>query len=143
MTKETFDRFVRDETRGLYVPRGMETPGKAYGFFDCRSSKDEIEESMPKIRKYAQTPLKVGLSLTDDLGRITGDSDLMAIAEDARNEGMRYALEATYRGATNREVADEVEGFLNQTYQTQLFDKGEPFRGDVIFQLEGKYVFRD
>ena len=98
---------------------------------------------MPKIREFAQTPSEVHLSLFDDIDKITGDSDLKSIAKDAKNSGIKYALEATFPGATNRVTADEVAGILNQTYQTQLYDEGEPFSGEVVFKEKGKYLFRD
>ncbi|MFC2143895.1 hypothetical protein ACFLQO_00830 [Candidatus Aenigmatarchaeota archaeon] len=117
--------------------------GKAYGFFDRRAPKNEIEGLLPKIRKLVKTPSEVDLSLIDDMDNITKDSYPMSIAKDAKNAGIKYALEATYPGATNRETADEVAAILIQTYQTHLYDEGESFRGEIVFEENGKYVFRD
>ena len=119
------------------------TIGKAYGFFDCRASENEIRAEIPTIRELAQTPSEVDISLIGDIDSMTGDSYLTSIAKDMKNAGIKYALEATYPGETNEKTADEVVTFLNQTYQTELFEKGEPFRGEIVFEKEGEYVFRD
>lgn len=144
MINRMFDGFVEDKTKGLYVPRDMESiVGKAYGFFDCRASKNEIEGLMPKIRKYAQTPPEAQLSLIDDMDKADWDSQLIPIAEKAKKRGNKYASEATYRGATNRDAADEVAQVLIQAYQSNFYEEGEPFRGEVVFKEEGKYIFRN
>ncbi len=114
--------------------------GRAYGFFDCKASKAEIEGVMPAIRKYASTPQKVDISIYDDMSRIQGDQYLMGIAKKA---GMKYAMEVSYPDADNRKTADEAAAVLNQAYQTPLFDEGEPFRGEIVFEENGNYVFRD
>lgn len=119
--------------------------GKAYGFFDCRASKSEIEAELPTIRKLTRIPSEVDFSLypiedTDNLG---WDSELTSISRDARNAGIKYALEAAYPGETNRKTAKEVAAVLINTYQSHLFDEGEPFRGEIVFEEKGKYITRD
>ncbi len=117
--------------------------GKAYGFFDCSASRKKIETELPKIRKLVHTPREVDLSLFDDISNIRGDSNLMSVIEHAKNTGLKYALEASYPSASNRNAANEVATILSQTYQTHLFDEGEPFRGEIVFEENGKYVFRE
>ncbi len=54
MINNMFDGFVEDKTKRLYVPIGMESVGKAYGFFDCRASKEKIEEEFARLRQIRQ-----------------------------------------------------------------------------------------
>jgi len=122
---------------------GTKTIGKAYGFFDSRTSKSEIEYELPTIRGLVKTPPEVELTLTEDLDNLRSDSDLMDIARDAKSRGIKYLLEGTFPGATNRKTADEIANVLNQAYQSPLFDEGETFRGAIVFEENGKYIFRD
>jgi len=57
--------------------------------------------------------------------------------------GVRYCLEATYENATNLQTADEVANILNQAYQSPLYKEGEHFRGEVVYEERGIYVFRE
>jgi hypothetical protein len=134
----------------------MEKAGKAYGFFDCRASKEQIEAELPTIRECVKTPSNLELSLTEGIYKLTGtrilgketlagkpvDAQLRDIALEAKNSGIRYLLEASYEGATNKQTADEVADILNQAYQSPLFKQGEPFIGAVVYEENGKYVFR-
>ena len=52
-------------------------------------------------------------------------------------------MEATYPNATNHQTADEVASVLNQAYQSPLYQKGEQFRGEVVYNERGRYVFRE
>lgn len=117
--------------------------GKAYGFFDCNASKKEIEVELPTIRDLSKTPSKLELSLIEGVDRLKGDSDLMSIAKEAKEANMKYVMEATYPGTTNKATADELATILNQAYQSPLYQKGEQFRGEIIYKKEGEYVFRD
>ena len=74
---------------------------------------------------------------------LTGDAQLLQIARDAKDAGIRYVMEATYSNATNHQTADEVASILNQVYQSPLYQKGEQFRGEVVFKERGRYVFRE
>lgn len=65
------------------------------------------------------------------------------IAKDAKDAGIRYVMEATYPNATNHQTADEVASILNQAYQSQLYQKREQFRGEVVYKERGRYVFRE
>ena len=114
--------------------------GKAYGFFDCKASKEEIEAELPAIRYLAQTPSELELSLTDNLGGLEGNTELRSIAQDVKEQGIRYILEGTYQGHSNRETADELSGILNQAYQTSLYEQGEPFSGAIFYEFKGKYI---
>src|SRR3989344_1924819 len=103
----------------------MET-GKAYGFFYCDAAKEAIELELPTIRNFAQTPSKLELALIEGVEKVSGDTKLTALAQQAKQEGMRYVLEATYKGATNKATANELTDILNHTYQSPLYQQGEP-----------------
>jgi len=49
-------------------------------------------------------------------------------------------MEATYPNATNNQTADELASILNQAYQSPLYEKGEIFRGIVVYKERGKYL---
>jgi len=117
--------------------------GKAYAFFDCKASKQSIEELLPHIRESVKTPNALELSLMEDIGTLTGDSQLLKIAEEAKDAGIKYVMEATYPDATNHQTADEVASVLNQAYQSQLYERGEQFRGEVVYKEKGSYMFRE
>ena len=131
--------------------------GKAYAFFNCTASKEQIEAELPKIRAVTKTPSNLELRLTEGIckfigtrilgkERLTGkpiDNQLRDIALEAKIGGMRYVLEAKYEGATNKQTADEVASVMNQSYQSPLYADKETFRGAIVYQEKGKYVFRD
>ena len=75
--------------------------GKAYAFFDCKASKQSIEELLPHIRESVKTPNALELSLMEDIGTLTG------------------------------------------AYQSQLYERGEQFRGEVVYKEKGSYMFRE
>ena len=114
--------------------------GKAYGLFDCRASEVEIRSEIPTIRNLVNTPPEIDISLTGDVGSLVEDSYVSAFA---RKVGYKYAMTGKYPGGTNEQAADEVAVIINQAYQSPLFDEGEPFRGDIMYEKEGRYVFRD
>ncbi|MBI4147165.1 hypothetical protein HY494_00780 [Candidatus Woesearchaeota archaeon] len=121
----------------------MEKEGKAYGFFYCDASKKQIEVELPAIRNSAQTPSQLELTLTEGVDGIKGDNNLVALAQQAKQEGMRYVLEAKYQGATNKATANELGDILNQAYQSPLYQAGEPFSGAVLYEQDGKYLFKE
>jgi len=121
----------------------MTKTGKAYGFFYCNASKEAIESELPTIRKLVKTPSKLELSLTEGMDNLKGTSKLTALAQEAKQDGINYILEATYSDASNKQTADEVANILNQTYQSPLYKDKEQFRGAVVYENKGEYVFRD
>ena len=66
--------------------------GKAYGFFNCKASKEKIEAELPTIRKLVKTPSKLELSLIEGVENLRGDQDLVELAQKAQNSGIRYVL---------------------------------------------------
>lgn len=121
--------------------------GKAYAFFNCKASKGDIEKELPLIRECVKTPNALELSLMEGTENPSvsalSDPKLWAIVKSAKEAGMRYFMEATYLNATNHQTADEVASILNQAYQSPLYQKGEQFRGEVVYKKRGRYVFRE
>jgi hypothetical protein len=52
-------------------------------------------------------------------------------------------LQATYPNGTHKDTADEVASILNQAYQSPLYEAKEPFKGAIVYEENGGYVFRD
>lgn len=120
--------------------------GKAYAFFYCEAPKREIEETLPTIREFVQTPSELELHLleiTQDPQVYPGKPQLSQIVAEAKLSGMRYFMEAKYPGATNEKTADELAAILNQAYQSPLYQEEEPFRGAVVYEDKGEYIFRE
>lgn len=117
--------------------------GRAYGFFYCGASKQEIETELPTIRELVKTPSQLELSLMEGMDNIKGDKGLTALAQEAKQDGINYMLQATYPNGTNKDTADEVASVLNQACQSPLYKAKEPFKGAIVYEEKGKYVFRD
>ena len=123
--------------------------GRAYGFFDCNASKQEIETELPTIRELVKTPSQLELSLIEGMDNIKGNKRLTALAQEAKQDGINYMLQATYPNGTNRDTADEVASVLNQAYQSPLYKAKEPFKGAIVYEkrpwysFKRRYVFRD
>jgi len=117
--------------------------GKAYGFFDCNATKEEIENEIPFIKKCVKTPNTLELILTENVNTLKVDSELLSIAQEAKKENIKYTMEATYPNATNKQTADELSTILNQAYQSPLYQKGEKFRGEIVYKENGEYIFRE
>ncbi|MEK6827453.1 MAG: hypothetical protein AABX99_03145 [Nanoarchaeota archaeon] len=121
----------------------MKKIGKAYGFFDCNALKEEIEKEIPTIRELVKTPSELELSLVEGVSNLKGNKKLRAIVKEAEKSEIRYVMEATYPDATNIQTADEVAIILNQVYNSQLYQDGEKFSGEIIYEDKGRYVFRE
>jgi len=124
--------------------------GRAYGFFDCSASKEAIEAELPTIRRLVKTPSELELSLTEGMDGVRsfslllrGDLRLLSLIQEAEQSGMRYMLKADYPNESNRKTADELSSILNQAYQSPLYNKGETFRGEIVYEEDGMYVFRE
>ena len=139
--------------------------GIAYGFFDCKASKEEIEAELPTIRDLTETPSKLELTLMEGIDGLKGDSKLRAAYEKAKSniifsssmsfleriekrqeiEGsnLRYIIKATSPNETGKRTADELTGILSQAYQSPLYEEEEYFRGSVFYEENGEYVSRE
>ncbi|MCD4694353.1 hypothetical protein K8R62_03275 [bacterium] len=121
----------------------MANIGKAYGFFECKASKIEIELELPSIRKILETPSALELSLVEDMDNVKGDGKLTAIAQKAKQNGINYMLEVKYPNVTNKDTSDELANILNQAYQSNLYGTGEPFNGVIVYEENGEYIFKE
>ena len=128
--------------------------GKAYAFFYCDAPKQKIEDAFPELREAARTPSKLELSLTEGVHKFLGekvlavnpiDTQLGIIAREAKESGMRYVMEATCEGESNKKTADEVADILGAAYQSHLYhpENKQPFRGAVVYREGNEYVFRE
>ncbi len=117
--------------------------GKAYGFFDCKKSKTEIEAELPTIRELTQVPSALELTLMEGFDALKGSPNFMQKVDEAKTAGLRYVLDASLPDATNRATADEVAAVLNQAYQSPLYQEGEEFKGGIIYEENGEFVFRE
>jgi len=123
-----------------YMARGI---GKAYAFFDCKASKESIEALLPDIRDAVETPGELELSLMEDFNLLKGDSEVLGMAREAKEAGVRYAMEANYPNATNLKTADELAAILNQAYQSDLYPQGGKFKRWIFYEDNGQYVERE
>jgi len=120
----------------------QKTQGKAYGFFDCDATKEEIQKEIPFIRKCVNTPNELELILTEDINSLNVDFDLLPITQEL---DAKYVIEASYPDYTNEQTADELSAILNQAYQSPLYQEDERFRGEIVYKNKknGGYVFRE
>lgn len=120
--------------------------GKAYAFFDCQASKERIESEIPYIRDVVQTPSELELSLIegmDVLIGLGGFDSISQIAREAKEAGIRYAMQAGCPNLTNQKTADELASILNQAYQSDLYQRNEKFRGWIFYEENGEYLERE
>jgi hypothetical protein len=127
-----------DDSDRHYAASGLE-PGKAYGFFE----REGIGAELSRFRDSARTPPEVDISLIEDMDSSRMDPALKPIIDDARSRDIRYATEVKFPDATNGEGASEMALIFNQAYQSNAFDKGDHFRGAVVYKQDGEYIFRE
>jgi len=125
------------------VDKITQKTGKAYGFFDCNATKEQINDEIPFIRKSVNTPSKLEITLTEDINSLNVDPKVLEIAQEAKESNMKYVMEATCQDYTNEKTADELSAVLNQAYQSPLYEKGEAFRGEIAYEKNGEYILKD
>ncbi len=124
--------------------------GEAYAFFDCNAAPEQIPEELAGILDVVNTPrrLKIFLAkkgLLPVVSRNSLDTELLEIANDARNAGLKYVISArSTPDMSNRETSDELAALLNQAYLSPLYEQGEEFRGGIFYKDErsDRYVSR-
>ncbi len=121
--------------------------GNAYALFACRASKDEIEKELPVLRNVAQTPGSLETKLfsgVPDLPETREHPDLRDILHVARGEGINYTMAAQSPRLTNKQAAGELTHLLDIVYAgSSLYYPKEPFRGQVVYEENGRYEFHD
>jgi len=147
--------------RETYHAKKSTNAGKAYGFFDCDATKEEIEREIPSLRHDARNPKGLQLLLHEGISELQFDKALTEKIqypddyriksskfnkqdyeeEDKPLSKMKYVLEANYEGASNENTASEVGDLLNVFHYE--FNKDQSFfRGAVIYKENGEYLFR-
>jgi hypothetical protein len=117
--------------------------GRAYGCFDCGARKEEIDGELPALRQMAQTQPAVGLSLVR-VGELRGDGNVDRIRNSALEAGHKFAIVASYPGASNVKAADELADLLNAAYATPLYEGGV-FKGGIAYvdDATGRLMLHD
>ncbi|HLC74038.1 MAG TPA: hypothetical protein VJH20_05385 [Candidatus Nanoarchaeia archaeon] len=119
----------------------MTNIGKAYGFFDCGASKEEIERVVAYHRsdfERYQVPSTLELSLQDTRA-LRGDPDLMAEVGMAEKAGLNYVLQGTYGDATNLQAGLQLSALFNHLDRSSLFERGHELRAEVVYKDRGEY----
>lgn len=115
---------------------------KVYGFFDCAASEQEVEAELHTIRECLNMPPHLEYSLIKDMDNLEGDDGLNALVEEAKKEDINYVFEVTNHGGTIEYTAGVVASILNQAYNSPLYKEKAPFRGEIICEENGDYLFR-
>lgn len=115
------------------VDKSTDVVGKAYAFLDCDASKEQIELTIPSIRRDAQTPDGLELLLNEGISGLKLDrklrkaiqypDDYRVLSEKRREQGyeqeaipaanLRYALTANLPKASNLTTAKELRDIAN------------------------------
>lgn len=134
--------------------------GEAYAFFRCDAETESVAftlDSILRLETDGKRVYPVGLTLElykEDSAKdffhgldTSNDPELREYVRMAGEAELNYAVRATlpkvpeHRGVSaNRGAADELGNVLNQTYNSPLFNEGEPFRGEIIYKHGGRYV---
>ena len=113
--------------------------GKAYAFFDVNASPKKLKGMIPKIRDLAQTPNNLELKLSEDVTSLSQDPELLKASQDFDYD---YVIEASLPDATNEKTAGELGDIMGGVYSA-FYDKGEKFRGEVVYKSGSEYLFRE
>ena len=111
--------------------------GKAYGFFNCRLSKEELERELASSRHIARTPSAIYLM---DTATVKREPEIMEFVRMSNELGMKYTIEATYENATNRKTAQELGDVLNVLFYS--IGEGQELL-EIIFEDGGRYIMKD
>lgn len=127
----------------------QEGVGKAYAFFYCAAPKADVEKALPKAREQAKTPNGLELTLREGIDPINFGlfSRIRTLAEQARQEGNNYSIEAALPGASNRKTAEELVTIQNALYASPLkesFHKGgHKYLGGTVYRAGEDYEFME
>ena len=136
--------------------------GRAYAFFDCDASREQIDNSMPQLRHDAKTPEGLQTLLHEGTSELQLDnilSELIQYPDDYRVmskerikkpfeeerrslASMKYVLVGDYKGACNKEVASELGDIMN-LISYGLNTDSDVFRGAVVYEKDGDYFLSE
>ena len=116
--------------------------GKAYGFFACRASMEEMNREISKIRKRIGHPKSLEMQLTPgkDFAEACLDFDLKSMPWLEEQTERGYVLKGSSLQATPRDIAQELMSIMVHAYISPLYVEGEKFEGSVIHKKGGKYI---
>lgn len=136
---------IANATREDYQADISGHEGKAYAFFNSKCPKDKLPLVIEDVRDMYRTPKALELSITEGfekLEKTKEGKELRPLIQQAKEAGMRYVLEARYKGATNQRTADEVKSILEGVYNSSR-KPDKTFGSRVFYEDMGRYVFRD
>ncbi|MBI2107026.1 hypothetical protein HYT57_03505 [Candidatus Woesearchaeota archaeon] len=124
----------------------MKKVGKAYGFFGCSASRQEIEAelSLPAVRR--NVPKELELSLMEDMNHLMGLSGVInvdGLLQFARRFDAQYMVEATYPDATNEKTSGELQALLINLSNSLFCHTPEHIQGKVVYEVGGRYVIKE
>ncbi len=135
--------------------------GKAYGFLNCKASKDKIEKFLPNIKEKIKIPSTLELFVVKGINNIfrvieektdsegEKDYELKELYEfilgdysperckGSRKSRLRCLIEATCPDTTNKETAEELIKLINGINQTPSLYKPEEILEGVVFYKKG------
>ncbi len=117
------------------------TVGKAYGFLQYSGKNRDLVRAFPAIVKRENFPQSCTFSLLEIAAFKTEDSALARLVEEARECDRTHILEGSIDNSSNRKAAMFVGDIFNGVYMT-LFNQGDPFSAEIVYQRAGRYVFR-
>jgi len=124
-------------------PRGCNEYGRAYAFFDCTATKDEIESELSHIRDMTNTPSELELTLVEGVTNLKRDDQLAEVARQVHGDGMKYVLQASYPSKDNKTAADELGAIGNNMYAWRESQGDTTFTGRIVYKDGNDYVFRE
>lgn len=124
----------------------MRNVGKAYGFFGCSASRQEIEAELhlPAVRRDTSPELE--LSLMEDMNQLrelSGVVNIGDLLQLARRFNSDYIIEATYPGATNEKTSGGLQALLINLSNSLFRHTPEHIQGKVVYEMNGRYVIRE
>jgi len=115
--------------------------GKAYAFFSCSTSKEEIQEGIEKERGHCKISEELEVIL-EETKNLKGDSDLMETAKKPEIRKMNYVIEASYPGKGNIDAANQLAIMMITYYNIRIF-KEELHSKTIRYKRGGKYITRN
>lgn len=153
-----YEFVTRDGRLVRSTKEGLKDIGEAYAFFDCKASKQGLEEDLAKYKAKTESKLELSLREVKDvlegeelsqylLNLIKGraiyptfpsrDRTPRETAKPTKVKDLKYMLAAKRLDATNQDVAQELGEIMNGVYNKYGDEK--PFNFDVIAKIDGEY----
>ncbi len=128
----------------------MVKAGEAYGIFYCGRDAAAVQKELPFVRKAAEVPPGLELRLTECSEKLKEPwlATIAALAGEAdrgldMNFDPNFVLAASCPGLSNEKTASELADVFRMLYAPPLYQSGEPFRAEVVYDNGKKYVTFD